>query len=101
MRRAEEYVFPLFEIKAGSATELTRTLVHEHREIEIGLEGLGACIRNRCLDDIPARVRTLRQVLEKHDGRAGRLFYPLLDRLLNEDERRLLVAGGDLEGDAD
>jgi hypothetical protein len=93
IRRAEEYVFPLFEIKAVSATELTRTLVRQHREIESALERLGGCIRERRLDDVPASVRGLRQLLEEHDGRAGRLVYPLLDRLLTEEERRVLVAG--------
>ena len=54
----EEYVFPLFEIKAGSATELTRTLVLGHREIENGLERLGSCLREHRLDDVPACVRS-------------------------------------------
>lgn len=97
IRRAEEYVFPLFEIKAGSATELTRTLVLEHREIEGGLASLASCLRERRLDDVPACVRGLRHVLEEHDGRAGRLFYPFLDRLLTDDERRVLLAGSDDE----
>ncbi|HEY6547929.1 MAG TPA: hypothetical protein VI589_08475 [Vicinamibacteria bacterium] len=97
IRSAEEYVFPLFEIKAGSASELTRTLVLGHREIENGLQRLGACLRQRALDDVPGCVRALRQVLEEHDGRAGRLFYPLLDRLLTHDERRVLMARGDDE----
>jgi hypothetical protein len=97
IRRAEEYVFPLFEIKAGSASELTRTLVLGHREIENGLQRLGSCLRQHRLDDVPACVRGLRHVLEEHDGRAGRLFYPLLDRLLTNDERRVLMDRGDDE----
>lgn len=93
IRRAEEYMLPLFEIKAVSATELTRTMIREHREIEGALERLERCVAERQLDDVPACVRGLRQVLEEHDGRAGRLVYPLLDRLLTDDERRHLMAG--------
>ncbi len=91
MRRAEDVLFPLFELRAG-ATELTRTLVRQHREIERYLADLLICLRDQNLDALPERVRELRGALEEHEGRAGRLVYPLLDRLLSEDERRLLVS---------
>jgi hypothetical protein len=93
IRRAEDLVLPLFEIKAGSASELTRTLVNEHREIEGALEALGTCLRERHLDDVEGRVRDLRRILEEHDGRRSRLVFPLLDRLLTDEERRRLLAG--------
>lgn len=99
IQRAEHRVLPLFEIKTGSPSELSRTLVREHRLIEAALEGLGACLRERRLDDAPACVRSLRQRLEEHDGRVGRLVFPLLDHLLTSDERLKLVAEGDDEGD--
>lgn len=95
MRRAEEVFFPLFEIRAGATTELTQGLLRQHRDIGEGLDRLLSCLRERRADDLPGCVRTLRRLLEEHDGRAARLVYPLLDHLLSEDERRILVASAD------
>ena len=95
MRRAEEVFFPLFEIRAGATSELTQGLLHQHRGIEEGLDKLLPCLRERRVDDLPGCVRALRRLLDEHDGQAGRLVYPLLDRLLSEEERRILVASAD------
>ena len=95
IRRAEEVFFPLFEIRAGASTELTQVLLRQHRDIDDELERLLLCLRERRADDLPSCVRTLRRLLEEHDGRAERLVYPLLDRLLSEDERRILVTSAD------
>ena len=92
MRRAEEVFFPLFEIRAGAASELTQGLQQQHREIEDRLENLLSCLRECRLDDLPGCVRALRGLLDEHDAQAGRLVYPLLDRLLSEEQRRTLVA---------
>jgi len=93
-RRLEERVLPLFEIKAGSASELTRTLAQEHGRIEVALKAFGSCLRARGGDDLPACARELQRLLEEHEGRAGRLVFPLLDRLLSDTERRRLLVGG-------
>jgi iron-sulfur cluster repair protein YtfE (RIC family) len=90
VRLAEDVLFPLFELKAGGETELTRTLVTDHRAIEQGLECLEACLRERRLDDLPGCVRTLRRVVDEHGGREERLLYPMIDRLLSEEERQFL-----------
>jgi hypothetical protein len=91
LRFCEDVVFPLFELRAGP-TELTRTLVRQHREIEGGLRDLEECLRERRLDDLPADVRALRRALDEHHGRTARMVLPLLDRLLTDDERARLAS---------
>jgi hypothetical protein len=90
VRLAEDVLFPLFELKTGGGTELTRILVIHHREMEEGLESLEACLRERRLDDLPACVRKVRRVFEEHGGREERLLYPMIDRLLSDEERQFL-----------
>jgi len=99
IRLAEGVLFPLFEVKAGGETGLTVELVGNHRTITQGLQHLEACLRDGRLDDLPACVRSLRGVVDEHDGRELRLLCPLIDRLLSDAERgflgaRLLAAEG-------
>ena len=90
IRLAEDAFFPLFEVKTGGATGLTRELVDDHRAIARDLGQLEVCLRDRRLDDLPECVRTLRDRLAEHDGRELRLLCPLIDRLLSDAERQFL-----------
>jgi hypothetical protein len=90
IRLTEDAFFPLFEVKTGGATGLTRELADDHRAIARDLGQLEACLRDRRLDDLPACVRTLRDRLAEHDGRELRLLCPLIDRLLSDAERQFL-----------
>jgi hypothetical protein len=89
---AETVLFPLFEVKAGGKTGLTVELMGSHRAMRQGLGQLEACLRQGSLDDLPVCVRTLRDVVDEHDGRELRLLCPMIDRLLTEAERAFLGA---------
>ncbi|HEY6548581.1 MAG TPA: hemerythrin domain-containing protein [Vicinamibacteria bacterium] len=90
IRLAEDAFFPLFEVKTGGATGLTRELVDDHRAIARDLGQLEVCLRDRRLDDLAECVRTLRDRMAEHDGRELRLLCPLIDRLLSDAERQFL-----------
>jgi hypothetical protein len=98
LRMLEERILPLAEIKAGCASELTRRLADEHRAIEEALSGLDGALRDRRAPSVAAGSRDLRRALDEHDGSAGRLILPLLDRLLTDAERRRLLGGGGRAG---
>jgi iron-sulfur cluster repair protein YtfE (RIC family) len=90
IRLTEDAFFPLFEVKTGGATGLTRELVDDHRAIARDLGQLEACLHHRQLDELPDCVRTLRDRLAEHDGRELRLLCPMIDRLLSDAERQFL-----------
>ena len=89
----EQILFPEFERRCPLAVETLPTTVMraEHRAVLAILE-----IMEREIDDPESAIELsraeLRQIQRDHDLKEEQLFYPALDRMLDEEEGDLVVA---------
>jgi regulator of cell morphogenesis and NO signaling len=86
LRWEEAIVFPLFEQKSGQSG-LTRTLLAEHQEIRERLEALSERLEQT--DAVSGyEEKMLVEELGGHNAREEYAFYPELDRLLSDEEKK-------------
>lgn len=98
----ERVLMPVYKSLAGATGQLGAGLLHgDHRkltalvaELEQKLEALDEKqpqLKRKVLAMLDEE-RTLKHVLEHHDQRERRMFFPVLDRLTTEPARRQLLA---------
>ncbi len=86
LRWEEAIVFPLFEQKSGQSG-LTRTLLAEHQEIRERLEALSERLEQTDAES-GYEEKILVEELGGHNAREEYAFYPELDRLLSDEEKK-------------
>jgi regulator of cell morphogenesis and NO signaling len=86
LRWDESILFPLFEQKSGR-TGLTRTILAEHQEIRERLEALSEKLEETDADS-GYEEKMLVEELGGHNAREEYAFYPELDRLLSDEEKK-------------
>ena len=94
MRREEEVLFAAIERRLGSQSGPTAVMHAEHRRILRALDRLEAKIESGTAD-CGEEEATLIELLETHDFKEEKVLYPMIDRILDAEERRRLL--GDLE----
>lgn len=92
VRLEEEVLYPLFELRLGTAGAGTAAMRDEHREILRAFASLEAALsagrRSAALEELEA----LRAMVGLHLSREDRVVYPALDAMLSDGERARLLA---------
>jgi iron-sulfur cluster repair protein YtfE (RIC family) len=87
----EKILFPLFEQKTGMhGTGPTEVMRHEHRLIGECLEALHDKVR-RHDPESDAEELALLTALEAHNLKEEQVLYPMLDRLLSDEEKQAVA----------
>jgi iron-sulfur cluster repair protein YtfE (RIC family) len=87
----EQILFPLFEEKTGlHDTGPTEVMRREHRLIGERLEALHDRVRRQDPES-DAEEQALREALGVHNEKEERALYPVLDRLLTDEEKRAVA----------
>lgn len=90
MRIEEELLFPIFDARAGIVAGPTATMREEHREIQRAIRTMRDGLAARDAQAFGQGLRFLGSVLPGHNSKEEHVLYPTTDRLLTEDERRVL-----------
>jgi regulator of cell morphogenesis and NO signaling len=91
MRCEEEILFAAIERRLGSRSGPTGVMHAEHRRILDALDRLEERVRARRLDSDEEEAALI-ELLQTHNFKEDRVLYPMIDRILGEDERRRLLA---------
>ena len=91
----EAVIFPVYDARLGRGPSQTAPLVREHRAVLHYIERLlraaervlDARVREEAIEELMRAHRGLMGVLADHNDREERTLFPLLDRLLPEEER--------------
>lgn len=85
----EEYLFPPFEERSGMRDSgPTAVMRIEHRQIKECLEQIGQNIEQGSIDEPSQR---LLDVLEGHNHKEEQILYPMIDRMLVDDEKKAIL----------
>lgn len=85
----EEYLFPRFEERSGMKDSgPTAVMRIEHRQIKECLEQIGLNIEQGSIDEASQR---LLDVLGGHNYKEEQILYPILDRMLADDEKKAIL----------
>ena len=84
----EEILFPVFEARTGmKETGPTKVMRSEHRQIRDFLEAIHLKVQHQDPDSDAEESRLL-EVLGSHNQKEEQILYPMIDRLLGNQERQ-------------
>ena len=91
VRLEEELLYPIFELRLGTAGAGTAAMREEHRELREAFARLRLALQRGRRPPAEAALESLTALLGSHHSREARVVYPTLDAMLSDGERGRLL----------
>lgn len=91
VRLEEELLYPLFELRLGTAGAGTAAMRDEHRDLRRSFESLAVALEAGRHQPVRDALELLAGGLGSHFSREERVVYPTLDAMLSDSERGRLL----------
>jgi hypothetical protein len=91
VRLEEELLYPIFELRLGTAGAGTAAMREEHRELRDAFSRLGLALGRGGRPRADQAFEALQTLLSSHFSREERVVYPTLDAMLSDRERGRLL----------